>query len=158
MASTLSNVKAKPKSEPDSEPPEASLTPAPVISLDEDEQIKEATKRSIKDVLTAGPASKKPKTGSEHDGVICILSDSDNDSVNSEGTLDLCGDDNDDDDEVMIVDPSTETSTSTSVSELDANADDELVVVGEKNVMRLPHMRQHCTKCKFVEDVSLSED
>ncbi len=139
-------------------PPSSSAAKNPAVKVDvdanddEEVQILEATKRSIKEIYAngSGSASKKPKTCSEDNDAIIIL-DSD-----SEGTLDLCGDDDDDDDdEVMVVEP---VAAAAAASSEDANAnegaDDDLVVVGEKNVMRLPHMRQHCTQFKFVQDVS----
>ncbi len=159
-------MSATPKSDDKKMPPPAAAVSVaaaapipdadPVISLDEDEQIKEATKRSLKDVCNSIPASKKTKTGKEGDvdDVIEILSDDE-----SIGTLDLCDDkdDDDDDDEVIVIDSSSTDAMDISRRidfDADANDDGDLVVVGEKNVMRLPHMRQHCTKCVFVPDVS----
>lgn len=83
----------------------------------------------------------------EHDDVIYIRSDDDGDV--SDGTVNLLNDDDDDDDdEVMVIEP---TSLSEKPSARFANSnsteeqiDDDIVAVGD-SMMKLPHMRQHCT-------------
>ena len=157
-------MSAKPKSNDEKMPPPAAAASVaaaapipdanPLVSLDEDEQIKEATKRSLRDACNSFPASKKTKTGDKGDvdDVIEILSDDE-----SIGTLNLCDEKDDDDDEVIVIESSSTDAMAISRKidfDVDMNDDDDLVVVGEKNVMRLPHMRQHCTKCVFVPDVS----
>ena len=108
------------------------------------------------------PVNKKTKTNEVvlDDEVIMILSDTE-DGNNSDGTVNLLGDgdddddDDDDDDEVFIVEPSESAKSTTTISTaMDESADDEVQAIGEKNVMKLPHARHHCTQYKFVLDVS----
>ena len=125
----------------------ATSTSSPVINLEDDDGIREAKKRSIADIF--GGPNKKPKNYSQEE--IVILSSDDEKSIN------LC--DDEDDDEIQIMEPSTTASSTVTIldtraSDGNGNDEDEVQAIGEKNVMRLPHMRQHCTKCKFVEDVS----
>lgn len=101
------------------------------------------------------PVNKKTKTNEVvlDDEVIMILSDTE-DGNNSDGTVNLLGD-GDDDDEVFIVEPSESAKRTNTISTaMDDSADDEVQAIGEKNVMKLPHARHHCTQYKFVLDVS----
>jgi hypothetical protein len=81
----------------------------------------------------------------EHDGVICILSDNDGDI--SDGTVNLLNDD-DDDDEVMVIEPTSlsekPSARFASSNNTEEQIDDDIVAVGD-SMMKLPHMRQHCT-------------
>ena len=137
-------------------------SPAAVIEMADPIGIK--AKREI--ATSSIPLKKKQRINEyvQNDGVIVLLSDDEDGGHDSDGTVNLCGDDDDDsddDDEVFIVDPSEATKRTTAINRAaEDNADDEVQAIGEKNVMRLPHMRQHCTKHRFVLDVSseLMED
>ena len=85
-----------------------------------------------------GP-NKKTRIEEDNNSVICILSD-DDESV-SDGTINLL--DDDDDDEVIVVEP-TKLSTKDTGSNIEEQIDDDIVAVRD-SMMKLPHMRQHCT-------------
>jgi len=128
-----------------------------IISIDDeatdDAMMKEAIKRSIIDLSNSKPAHKKYKKGGTKDDVIVILSDDDDDAMSS-GTVDML-DCDDDDDDIVIVDTATAAAAASArtIPQINDNDDDEVQAIGEKNVMRLPHARQHCTQSKFVQDV-----
>ena len=69
--------------------------------------------------------------------------------------------------DVMIVDPGvtsgvtmfdaflpTGVARATTAIPSKSDHDDEFQIIGDKNAMRLPHMRQHCVEHRFVEDNS----
>ena len=133
--------------------PEKAAPPVP-IDISESKSVK--AKREITDSSSIQPTKKKQRRNEyvQNDGVIVLLSDDEDGGNNSDGTVNLCGGDSDDD-EVVIVDPSEAKKSTTAInSAVDDDADDEVQAIGEMNVMRLPHMRQHCTTHKFVQDVS----
>ena len=120
---------------------------------DEDEAMKAAIKRSILAAnLSNEPGARKKakQRGASADAIIILSDDEDGDSSNMfDGT-----DDDDDDDDVVIVDNSTAATSARTIEQTDDNDDDEVQAIGENNVMRLPHARQHCTQGQFVQDVS----
>lgn len=97
-----------------------------MIQTTQEEQQEEVTK-----------PRKKTRIEEDNNSVICILSD-DDESV-SDGTINLL----DDDDEVIMVEP-TKLSTKGTGSNMEEQIDDDIVAVGD-SMMKLPHMRQHCT-------------
>lgn len=110
---------------------------------------------------TTSHLKKKIRFTEEKNGTICILSDNENDD-DSTGTINLLDDNtmSDGDDDAIIILESTPSSSHTRLtkySEAQSNiqGDDEVVAVAD-SLMKLPHMRQHCTMNKFVTDVSLS--
>lgn len=94
-----------------------------------------------------GPKShKKSRIEEDNNGVICILSD--DDGAESDGTINLL--DDGDDDDVMVVEPSTlANNTSSASATMEEQIDDDIIAVGD-SIVRLPHMRQHCTVHKFL--------
>ncbi len=106
---------------------------------------------------------------SKDDDAIVLSSDSENDGGKSTSTINLLdGDDIAHTDEVIIVDHSSTSAAAgskagkttgityfASVENARSDAeDDEVQAIGEKNAMKLPHLRQHCVEYKFVQDVS----
>eukprot|EP00557_Chaetoceros_sp_GSL56_P014231 CAMPEP_0176484956 /NCGR_PEP_ID=MMETSP0200_2-20121128/4783_1 /TAXON_ID=947934 /ORGANISM="Chaetoceros sp., Strain GSL56" /LENGTH=414 /DNA_ID=CAMNT_0017881569 /DNA_START=147 /DNA_END=1388 /DNA_ORIENTATION=+ len=81
--------------------------------------------------------------------VIIILSDDDDDDTDNKksySAVDTSGND----DDVIIVEPPKTADGTISIHE---DLNDEVQAIGEKNAVHLPHMRQHCTKFQFYEDV-----
>jgi hypothetical protein len=91
--------------------------------------------------------AKKQKLNETGNNVIIILSDDEDGSIkNSSSAVD-----SGDDDDVIIVEPAKTGDGTISINEY---LNDEVKAIGEKNAVHLPHMRQHCTKFIFIQDVS----
>lgn len=60
------------------------------------------------------------------------------------------GDEGGDDDDVMVVEPPAETLYAVAAANGGGCGDDEIQMLGCKNQVRLPHLRQHCTEIPFV--------
>jgi len=99
------------------------------------------------DALTSLRCVNKRKR-SQPEVIEILSSDSEQEKTNVKGRV---GDD-DDDDEIEIVDPPPIKKIE---PQLLQNDDEEFAVVGQTNVMRLPHLRQYCTECKeFTVDLA----
>ena len=157
-----------------------------VSLLDDDKkQSKEQNKimkRSIQDDAFSkiNHSSKKSKNNvNDEPEIIDLLSDEDDDN-NIISTHDKSGakNDDDDDDEVIVIDApeptsffASPTSVVTSITSTAKNTastknitndkkndndDNEIMEMGTKNAMDLPHMRQHCTKHTFIPKQSFN--
>lgn len=93
--------------------------------------------------------TKKQKLNEPGNDIIIILSDDDEDGSNNKTSSSAV--DSGDDDDVIIVEPAKMADGTVSINE---DLNDEVQAIGEKNAVHLPHMRQHCTKFQFIEDVS----
>lgn len=108
----------------------------------------ESLDNKIEPTLAKKQKLNEPSNRNNNDDVIIILSD-DEEGVTKSGRSTV--DSGDDDDDVVIVEPAKTTDSTVSIQE---DLNDEVQAVGEKNAVHLPHMRQHCTKFQFIEDVS----